>query len=174
MTRFVALLRGVNVGGSRTLSMQQLRQVFESQGLSEVSTYIQSGNVVFGCDRLVSSLELSSALAGHLGMEIDVILRTGAQLQRIVDGNPFPSADPRELHVGFMLTRPDPASLENLDLEQFPPEAAVVRDTENYFHLPDGIGRAKLPTYLNRRFAVPTTIRNWNTTIKLLELVHRR
>lgn len=170
MTRYLALLRGVNVGGNNKLPMQQLRQVFESQGFTDVSSYIQSGNVLFSCDGPVSSLELRAAVAERFDMDVEVIVRTSTQLRRIVAGNPFPMIDPRLLHVGFMLMAPEPTIVELLDSEQFAPEATVFRDTEIYFHLPNGIGRAKLPTYVIRRLGVPTTIRNWNTTTKLLEL----
>lgn len=171
MTRYVALLRGVNVGGNRKVPMPELRQVFESQGFADVSTYIQSGNVLFSAEDRVSPSDLEAAVADRFGIDVDVVLRTAADLYRIVDDNPFPVTEIKPLHVGFMVKAPEAANLKLLDLAPFEPEAAEVRGSEIYFYLPNGIGRAKVPAYVDRQLKVPTTVRNWNTTTKLLELV---
>lgn len=170
MTRYVALLRGINVGGRRTVPMSALRDAFEALGFAEVSTYIQSGNVLFSSDGQVSPPELQAALADRFDLDIDVMVRTSSDLQAIVAACPFPVSDTKLLHVGFMAHPPDPANVQRLDLEPFAPDTAEVRGTEIYFSLPNGMGRTKLAGYVDRRLAVPTTIRNWNTTAKLLEL----
>lgn len=170
ITRYVALLRGVNVGGNRKVAMSDLRQVFESQGFADVSTYIQSGNVLFTADGRVSRLSLEAAIADRFGIDVDVTVRTSTDLHRIVAENPFAASEPKLVHVGFMATTPKPTLLQRLDLSSFAPETAEVRGSEIYFYLPNGMGRTKLPAYVGRRLKVPTTIRNWNTTTKLLEL----
>lgn len=167
---YVALLRGINVGGKRSVPMERLREVFSLHGLTDVRTHIQSGNVIFGSARKVSSPALEDALRQRFGMDIDVIVRTGADLRKVIAENPFPESDPKALHVGFM-ARPAPAaSVKQLDLAPFAPETVVVRGPHVYFCLPDGMGRSRLPAYVDRKLKVPTTIRNWNTTVKLLEL----
>jgi uncharacterized protein (DUF1697 family) len=167
---YVALLRGVNVGGKNTVPMADLRRVFESLGHGEVRTFIQSGNVVLTARRAVTPKSLEAAIAKELGVTTTVVLRTPAELEKVVKVNPFASADPSTLHVGFMVTQPPAASLAKLDGAPFEPDEFAVRGREIYFHLPNGMGRTKLPGYLDRRLTVPTTVRNWKTVNKLIEL----
>lgn len=170
-TRYVALLRGINVGGNRKVLMLELRQAFASHGLCDVRTYIQSGNVLFTAVGQLSAVDLQAVIADRFGIDIDVMLRTSKDLRRIVTQNPFPVDDPKLLHVGFMTEAPDDRHLQVLDLRPFVPERAEICGSEIYLYLPNGTARAKLPTYLDRHLQVPTTIRNWNTVNKLLELV---
>ena len=93
-TRYVALLRGINLGGNRKVPMSELRSVFESQGFADVSTYVQSGNVLFSAGGHVSPPALSAALTERFGIGIDVIVRTSTQLHRIVAECPFPVEAP--------------------------------------------------------------------------------
>jgi uncharacterized protein (DUF1697 family) len=170
MPRYIALLRGVNVGGHRKLPMAKLRELIESLGYTEVQTLIQSGNVVFSSSRKVTPESIESALEQELGLKVPVVLRTPAELGRILKGNPFPRADPASLHVGFMSRKPPASAVLELDTARFAPEEIAVKGLEQYFHLPNGIGRAKLPSYVGRQLDVPTTVRNWSTVTKLLKL----
>jgi uncharacterized protein (DUF1697 family) len=163
MPAYVALLRGVNVGGSRKLPMASLRSLVESLGHTDVTTYIQSGNVIFTSDGDVDPHTLEAAIEHKLGLDVAVTLRTRADLTRIVKANPFSG-------VGFMTAKPKPATVADLDGERFAPEAFAIKGREIYLHLPNGMGRSKLPPYLDRRLATPTTVRTWNTVLKLLEL----
>ena len=169
MATTVGLLRGVNVGG-RTLPMAELREVVESLGFGDVRTYIQSGNVLFSAPRRPNPDVLEAAIARRFGLEVDVMLRSPAELRRVIERNPFPNAEPSRLHVGFMARRPAPADVAALDEEAFAPEQFAILGTELYLHLPNGMGRTKLPDYVLRRVKVPTTVRNWNTVTKLAEL----
>lgn len=90
---------------------QSCARVFESQGLADVSTYIQSGNVLFKADGRVSTVNLESAIADRFGIDVDVILRTSTDLYRIVTESPLATRDPKLVHVGFMAKAPDPTSL---------------------------------------------------------------
>jgi uncharacterized protein (DUF1697 family) len=99
-----------------------------------------------------------------------VIFRSSAELAHVVERNPFPRADRSKLHVGFMAAKPATAVLAALDGEPFLPDEFAVVGSELYLHLPDGMGRTKLPDYVVRRLKVPTTVRNWNTVMKLVEL----
>jgi uncharacterized protein (DUF1697 family) len=170
MPRYIGLLRGVNVGGHAKLPMKRLRELIESLGHTDVQTLIQSGNVVFSSSRPVTAVSIESALERELGLTVPVVLRTLAELERVVARNPFPRADPPSLHVGFMTRTPSPAAVRGLDPGRFAPEEVAVRGLETYFQLPNGMGRAKLPSYVGRQLGVPTTVRSWRTVTKLLEI----
>jgi len=169
MPTVVALIRGVNVGG-RKLPMAGLRELAESLGYDDVRTYIQSGNLLFRTAKRPRPAELEGAIEERFGLAVDVILRSPADLARIVERNPFPRAEVSKLHVGFMAAKPAAAVLAALDGEPFLPDEFAVVGSELYLHLPGGMGRAKLPDYVVRRLKVPTTVRNWNTVTKLVEL----
>jgi uncharacterized protein (DUF1697 family) len=164
----VGLLRGVNVGG-RTLPMAELRELVESLGFEDVRTYIQSGNVLFSAKKRPAPALLEAAIECRFGLEVDVMLRSATELERTIERNPFPDADRSRLHVGFMARKPTPAAVAALDGGPFLPEQFAIVGTELYLHLPNGMGRTKLPDFVLRRIKVPTTIRNWNTVTKLAE-----
>ena len=98
------------------------------------------------------------------------MLRTPAELAKVVKANPFSRVDLSKVHVGFMARKPAKALVAKLDGERFAPEEFAVRDAELYLYLPDGMGRAKLPDHLGRQLNIPTTVRSWNTVLKLVEL----
>ena len=168
---YVALLRSVNVAGHGKVKMSDLADVFRRLGYAEVSTYIQSGNVIFMTDEDVAAADIEAAICADLGMDITIMVRTAAELARVVEGNPFVQADPSTLHVGFMPGAPS-VTAADLDLQRFLPEAVVVDGANLYLHLPNGMGRAKLPVSLGRQLGVPVTFRNWNTVTKLAELAN--
>jgi uncharacterized protein (DUF1697 family) len=170
MPRYIGLLRGINVGGKNMVPMAQLRTLFESLGHTGVSTFIQSGNIVFTTRGSISSESLETAIAGRFGIAITVVLRTPDELKRVVEANPFAHVDPSKVHVGFLARKPSAAAVAGLDAERFRPEEFAVRGSDLYLHLPNGMGRTKLPAYLDRQLKIPTTIRNWNTATKLLGL----
>ena len=169
MPTFVGLLRSVNVGG-RKLPMAELRELAESLGYGDVRTFIQSGNVIFTAPKRPDPAVLEAGLAERFGLEVDVMVRSGRDLAAALERNPFPGADQSRLHVGFMAAKPAATSVSSIDAARFAPDELAVAGTEVYFHLPSGLGRAKLPDYALRRLKVPTTIRNWNTVTKLAEL----
>ena len=167
MPRYVGLLRGVNLGGANKVSMAELRALFESLGHTEVSTFIQSGNVLFTSAKPVTPRPLEAAIGKRFGIDTAVMLRTPRQLKGVVTHNPFPKADPSHLHVGFLARK---ATVAKLDAERFRPEEFAARGSELYFYLPNGMGRTKLPGYVDRRLGIPMTIRTWKTVTKLLDL----
>jgi uncharacterized protein (DUF1697 family) len=178
MPREIVLLRGVNVGTGRKLSMAALREALEAAGCSGVSTYIQSGNVVLAppqpapADR---AAWLEGIIAEVAGFEVLVVLRSYAELQQTVACNPYPGAGGTKLHVVFFPDEPGRDALDGVDLAAFEPEECSLVGRDLYLHLPDGMGRAKLPVALEkaaRRAKSPLvgTARNWNTVLKLVEL----
>jgi uncharacterized protein (DUF1697 family) len=173
---YVALLRGINVGGHQKIRMADLRTLMERLGHVSVETYLQSGNAVFRSSRksdaaLASAME--EAIAAELGLTVSVLVRTGAELARVVDGTPYGDrgADMKQLHVAFLSAAPTAAAVKKLDAAQFAPDELEVAGREVYLHYPDGLGRSKLTNaVLERRLGVAATMRNWRTVTTLAEL----
>jgi len=167
----VALLRGVNLGPNRRVAMGDLKALFETLGFGGVRTLIQSGNVVFSSTGSVTEDAIEAAVSDRFGMPIEVMLRTQRQMKAIVANNPFADAEVRAIHVGYMRAAPPAADVRRLDVDDLAPEQAVVMGKEVYFHLPNGMGRTRLPDHVGRHLSIPTTVRNWNTTLRLLEMM---
>jgi uncharacterized protein (DUF1697 family) len=170
MPTYVALLRGVNVGGHHKVPMAELRSLFESMGFSDVQTLIQSGNVIFGSKAAPVAQRLEAAIEDRFAVASNVVLRTPSQLEAVLRNAPASMSDVSRLHVAFFTKQPSPADVVQLDHERFLPEQFSVRDNDMYVHLPNGAARTKLPDYLNRRLKVPMTMRNWNTVNRLAQL----
>lgn len=174
--RYVALLRGVNVGGRNRLPMADLAALFTTAGCRDVQTYIQSGNVVFAASpALVKKLpaQIGAALSDHLSHPVGVVIRSGCELVRILRENPIggPMVDPAHLHVAFLESTPSPARIASLDPARSPGDTFAVRGAEIYLHLPGGVARTRLTNaYFDARLGTTSTLRNWRTVQKLAEL----
>lgn len=170
---YVALLRGINVGGKTSIAMAALRDTCASVGCEDVVTYIQSGNVVLrsplGADKLRTALE--AAIADEFGFTPAVMIRTGREMAAVVDRNPFPDSDEKNRHVGFLHAAPGAATEKCLAALDCAPEELTVVRSEIYLHLPNGMGRANLPVKMERCLRpAPITVRNWRTVTKLVDL----
>jgi uncharacterized protein (DUF1697 family) len=182
MPRYVALLRGINVGGRNKVAMADLRQLAESLGHSEVATYIQSGNMVFtSSDDSVSSLAdaLEREIARSLDVRPAVVVLSRADLAQVIADNPFPQeASPKCLHAVLRrddLTREGLAAIaaaqEVAQAKGCRDEAIVVGRTL-FLHTPDGLGRSELAAQLARTSAQATgTARNWATVTRLMGML---
>ena len=180
MPRYVALLRGVNVGGRNKVPMAELRLLVESLGCTGVATVIQSGNVVFTARRPVRSERLQDAIAGRFGVRTPVILRTASEVVAVAEHPLFPDLDPATVHVGFLAESPTVEAATAVETTaaavegaSFGTERFALDGTEVYLHLPGGMARARLPSHLERHLGVPLTIRNWATVTKLADLAGR-
>ncbi|MEO1087012.1 MAG: DUF1697 domain-containing protein, partial [Acidobacteriota bacterium] len=175
MTTFVALLRGINVGGKNVLPMKDLKAMLTDLGAAGVRTYIQSGNAVFSAEADAAAGlgdRLADAIEAARGFRPQTLVLGAAELAAIADANPFPeaTAEPKTLHF-FVLERTPPAP----DLDAL---RAIARDSERfelidrcfYLHAPDGIGRSKLAAKAEKALGVPATARNRRTLSKILEL----
>lgn len=167
---YIALLRSVNVGGTNKLPMAEVRLLFTSLGYRDVQTYIQSGNVIFSSGKLPDARHIETAIAQRLSVQTDVVLRSADALAKIVEGNPFSDQEMPFLHVGFSVKAPVEPDIKKLERERFVPEKFAIIGSEMYLFLPNGMARTKLPAYLLRQLKVVTTIRNWKTVNKLVEL----
>jgi uncharacterized protein (DUF1697 family) len=171
---WVALLRGINLGARNKVSMAALKELFADLGAEDVETYVQSGNVLFRSsgarDELVRAVE--TEIEKRLGLQVTVLLRTDAELAKLVADNPFAEGepDPVKLHVTFLAERPDRSRTAALDEEQFAPDRFRVTRDAVYLHCPNGYGRSKLSNaYFEKQLRVAATTRNWRTVTTLAE-----
>ena len=173
MTVWISMLRGVNVGGHSRLKMKPLQELYESLGLSNVRTLLQSGNVVFRSSlRSTTKVEqlLERALEEHLGRATDVFVRTGAELKTVIATNPFPefaARDPGHLLVVFLKEAVGHGAVAALQKAITGREEVRADGRHMYITYPDGVGRSRLGTLREANFASRGTARNWNTVLKL-------
>jgi uncharacterized protein (DUF1697 family) len=173
MPTFIALLRGVNVGGN-ILKMDRLRELCAKLGAKNPRTYVQSGNLVFEAAGSASEWEakLEKKLAGESRLPVSVIVRTAAEMSRVFAGNPFlkeKGIDTARLAVTFLQNAPARPALAGLAALKTGSERFHCAGKEIYLHCPDGFGNSKL--YLpDKVLSQRTTTRNWNTVTKLCEM----
>lgn len=175
MKTYIALFRGVNVGGSNVLPMKELAALLETIGARGVKTYIQSGNAVFQHEA-ASPAQLSSRIGAAIqashGFEPQILLLDVADLERAMASNPFPEAEaePKSLHLYFLATAPQNPDLTTLDsIKQDFERFRLVGDVF-YLHAPGGIGRSKLAAQVEKALAVAATARNWRTVCAVLAM----
>jgi uncharacterized protein (DUF1697 family) len=177
MSDYVALFRGINVGGKHILPMVELRDILTSLDCENVRTYIQSGNAVFASSAKASTLSnnIKDAINERFGFAAQVLLLTVERFRKIAAANPFPDAEktPKYLHVAFLTDEPNAPDLDALNDLKAPSERFLLGDNVFYLHAPDGIGRSRLAANVDRHLGVSTTGRNWRTVTKLLELAVR-
>lgn len=172
----IALLRGVNVGGKNSLPMKALAAMFAETGCEGVQTYIQSGNVVFGATPALAKkipAMIEAEIEERFKIKSPVIVRSGAELRAAVAANPFlkEGGDAATLHVAFLAETPSGARAASLDPDRSPPDRFALIGREVFLHLPNGVGKTKLTNaYLDSKLGTVSTIRNWRTVLKLLEL----
>jgi uncharacterized protein (DUF1697 family) len=165
------MLRGVNLGAARRMKMDDLRLVYESLGLRDVRTYVQSGNVVFRASRPVAAARIEDAIKQRFGFHSSVILRTPADLKETIGRNPFPDVEPSRLLVWFLAVDPGEEIRCKVRALETPPEELAVHGREIYIYFPNGMARPKLNmSAIEKTIACPVTGRNWNTVNKLLEI----
>ena len=164
------------MGGKNMIPMPALAALFAEAGCSAVRTYIQSGNVVFeppGKGAAGLSGLLAKRIEGRFGVSVPVVLRDAEELARVLEGNPFlaEGASAESLHVMFLADEPAAAAVARLDAARSPPDRFVVVGKDVYLSCPNGMARTKLTNdYFDRTLATKSTIRNWRTVGKLLEM----
>ncbi|MGI5379041.1 DUF1697 domain-containing protein [Streptomyces sp. CA-251387] len=177
-TTYAALLRGINVGGSRKVPMADLRTLMTGLGHGGVRTYLQSGQAVFTADHGDEeslAAELASAIEKQFGFTVDVIVRDHAYLKAIADNCPFPASElePKQLHVTYFSAPVDAERFAEIDQAAYLPEEFRLGDRALYLYVPNGLGRSKLAEILSRpriNKGLIATSRNWNTVVKLVEM----
>ncbi|CAN5528402.1 DUF1697 domain-containing protein [soil metagenome] len=179
MARHVAFLRGINLGATRRVPMNDLRAALEQAGYTHVRTLLQSGNVVLTSTDDPSGLEsdLAEKLRDAFGFDIAVLVRTRDELANVITRDPFGDEvdDPARYQVSFLSAEPEPARVEDLERADVAPERVAVLGREIYAWHPGGVGRSELAKRISgRRLGVEVTARNWRTVTKLLELADAR
>jgi uncharacterized protein (DUF1697 family) len=179
MTTYIALLRAINVAGTRSVAMSDLRAFVEALGFDDVRTLLQTGNVVFeGKPQRSATLErlLESEAQKRLALQTDFMVRTDKELSAIVGQNPFPAEakrDPGHLVVQFLKDAPSAAAVKSLQAAIAGPEFAHARMKQLYVVYPAGIGRSKLTAkLLESKLCTRATGRNWNTMLRLAALAN--
>ncbi|HVF14993.1 MAG TPA: DUF1697 domain-containing protein [Acidimicrobiales bacterium] len=175
MPVYAALLRAINLGSRNKISMPDLRELFEAVGADEVRTHVQSGNVVFRSTerspaKLVTAVE--KRISADLGLDIRVLLRTKAEMAKIVAGSPFAGdADHATLHVTFLVDKPDPDRAAKIDPSKYEPDRYEVIGRDVHLHCPNGYGRSKLSNaFFEKKLDQVGTTRNWKTVTTLVEM----
>ena len=179
-TTFVALLRGVNVGGANRLTMAALQAAFAGAGGREVVTLLQSGNVVFDAptdEGEAIAARVRASIARVADINAPIVLRDGECWRRLVAGNPFlvAGADASALHAACLSAAPSAERLARLEPDRSPPDAFVVVGADIYLNLPNRVARSKLTNaWFDAQLGVVSTIRNWRTVTKLAAMVEAR
>lgn len=180
MAIYIALLRGINVGGKNIMKMVDLRRVFEVMNLSEVQTYIQSGNVLFKSDEQEEPLckRIEHEIEGAFGFFVPVILRTAEDLERIISNCPFSaeeileaesSSEGESLYVSLMMNAPTQENIERLNAYRNESEEYKIVGRDVFLLCRNSIRNSKLANNL-QKLEVPATARNWKTINKLYVL----
>jgi uncharacterized protein (DUF1697 family) len=174
MPSYVAMLRGINVSGSKPVKMEALRALFEALGFKNIRTYVQSGNVVFEAkERAAAPLgpKIVARIKRDFGFDVPVLVLGAAELARVVEENPFlkqRGVDPTKLHVTFLAAAPAAAGLKKMEGVTSGRDAFRCLGTTIYLVCPDGYGNTKLSNNtFERALAAPATTRNWKTVTTL-------
>ena len=178
MPSYVAMLRGINVSGSKPVKMERLRVMFEALGFLHVRSYAQSGNVVFDSkERAAAALapklatKLAAAIKREFGFDVPVLVLGADELARVVDHNPFlekRGIEPTRLHVTFLAGAPPAAGLKKMEGVSSGRDEFRCQGNAVYLHCPDGYGNTKLNNNaFERALGVEATTRNWKTVTTL-------
>jgi uncharacterized protein (DUF1697 family) len=175
MGTYIALLRGINVGGKNSLPMKELVAILEDLGARNIKTYIQSGNAAFQ-----SSKENVANLSERIGTEINkrsgfqphVLILGLSEIEKAITGNPFPEAEaePISLHLGFLACTPENPDLQKLADLKKESEHFLLQGNVFYLHAPEGVGQSKLAANIEKLLGVPMTDRNWKSVCKIREM----
>jgi uncharacterized protein (DUF1697 family) len=177
-TIYLSLLRGINIGGHKKIQMSDLKELYESLGFGQVTTYIQSGNVLFSAktneagDSLSHSI--SHAIEDRFGFDVPVVIRTREEMQQIVTQNPFTEeaeTAPDKMVVMFLGSVPDAVTLAKVKAKINDDSHFTFIGNTLYFFYPDGYGQTKWhANFFEKQLRTTVTARNWTTTCKLAEM----
>lgn len=176
MNTYIALFRGINVGGKHILSMKDIVAILDTMNYENIQTYIQSGNVVFQSKDKVSEKsagEIGKLILDKKGFEPKVLLLSLEELQNAIANNPFATDNGKALHFFFLESQPDEPSMEQLESIKVKSEEFMLSNNVFYLYAPDGIGRSKLAAGAEKALGVPITARNWNTVSALISLAEK-
>lgn len=176
MTVYISLLRGINVGGQKSIKMVDLRALYEALGFDKVQSYVQSGNVVFTSDEPATTITtaICDGIAEKFAYSVPVMVLTLEAWRNLKESNPFAQdsdKDPKHLHITLLGAIADEQSIHDLEAIDTGSDEYSIIDKIVYLHCPNGYGRTKLNNnFWEKKLNVSATTRNWNTVNKLLAL----
>ena len=176
MNTFIAILRGINVSGAKPIKMVELRNNFQKQGFENVTTYIQSGNVVFTAAEIETSqlaAKIAESIKSDFGFDVPVIVLSAAELQTITENNPLNNGtkDKAFLHVTFLAEKPAAFNFSDIEAKKQGEEEIIISGKVVYLFCPHGYGKTKLTnTFLESKVKIAATTRNWKTCRELLRI----
>ena len=175
MTTCISLLRGINVGGHRKITMPDLRELYVSVGFTAVQTYIQSGNAIFRyMETEAGNLSgiISNAIHQAFNLDVAVVVRSAAEWKLVIERMPYPHLSAETIHVIFLSTKPSgivPVCTPEDEKRSAGKWYALSK--EIYLHCPQGFSKFKFPSaFTEKNLGVYTTTRNWETVLKLYEI----
>jgi uncharacterized protein (DUF1697 family) len=179
VARLIVLLRGVNLASRNRIAMRDLREALEEAGFEDVSTYVQSGNVVLTSTASAKQVrsDVERLLADRFDLDVKVVVRTRAELAAVVKRNPFAkvATNPKLYQVTFLEKAPPAEVMRKLEAAGTGEEQVVHVGRELYAWHPDGVGRSKLAALMSGKgLGVAATARNWTTVTRLLEIADDR
>lgn len=174
MTTYVALLRGINVGGTGKLPMADLRTLLTGLGLERVATYIQSGNVVFDAGDGEWADPIALAIEVSAGFRPRLMIMTAERFRSIVAGNPFPTDEPKALHGYFLEGVPAWTAKAELEAARSAVERFYIGDGVVYLYTPEFLTGSQLAPKMERLLGVPATQRNWRTVERIVAMLDDR
>lgn len=180
MTTYIAILRGINVSGQKLIKMDALRKSFENLGFHNITTYVQSGNVVFA-GKEAEPDELAQTITRQIikdfGFDVPVIVLTIDSLKQIIDSNPFLKESDKDtafLHVTFLSAKPQKINFNTIEEKKLNGEEISFTDNAIYLYCPNGYGKSKLNnSFLETKLKVGATTRNLKTTNELLNIAQK-
>ncbi len=171
MTKHIVLLRAINLGGRNKVAMAPLREMLEKNGYSDVDTYLQSGNAVVASEKESQEIaqDIRALVKKHFTCDVPIIVRSAEQLAAACAAYPYGEANPKQSGIVFLAAPVDGA----IDASAFAPDECVVHGGEVFVHCPTGFRDTKLTNnWVEKQAGSDGTRRNWNTVIKLVEMVN--
>jgi uncharacterized protein (DUF1697 family) len=175
METYIAILRGINVSGQKKINMNDLKNLFAESGFKNIRTYIQSGNVVFNCDKTDESQlarKIGEKITEKYNFAVPVIIRTAAAAENVLKRNPLLNENNTDkLHVTFLAEVPKPENVEKIKGFQAGSDRFSILGREIYLYCPDGYGNTKLSNnFFENKLKVTATTRNWRTVNELYKI----
>ena len=177
MNHYISLLHGINVGGQRRIRMEELRALYESLNFNNVSTYLQSGNVIFDSHKSsISGLTntIETAIEQTFGFSVTTLIRTKKEFYNLIESNPFLdecNGDITRLHVTFLSDTPSSSSVIEIKEVDCGSDQLFISGKEIHLYCPNGYGRTKLSnSFFERKLGMSATTRNWKTVTTLFDL----
>jgi len=178
MNTYISMLRGINVSGQKKIRMADLKSLYESLGLDNVQTYVQSGNVVFDSDeqdidKLRNSIE--TQIEKQFGFSVPVLIRTMVDFKRVVENHPFAQEEAIRVLVTFLYEIPEESKWKELSHHKDKVDQFVLGEQEIFLFCPGGYGKTKLSnTFFEKKLDVVATTRNWKSVNTLYEIANER